>query len=341
MEFCHFMSSPVSVQFPLWTREVRPIQMWTEVRRFTSPFQRRGANYPSGLLTALHTHARTWTETCIYMELSLLSPFCSLLALWMRTVSWQCTFYLIYVVSLPPPPFHSFSFQSLSFSLPLSLAGSFSCPRLFYSHFLTPAPIPPSVFYLTSYPPSRLFWCACWCVTKGGGGWLVVGGLDRHLILALPHNVGMCNLFKIRFPRWVLSLAMVSTIMRVYTVVLLSLPLSLCLLCLAMTLLYMNLQFFPSLSGGGGSNSSKSLQAMAAVHVSQQVTVKRQTALELTRSEWKDRQIRKKDDRRGQTWGSRWGICLVKPRSLSITVVVALHDITVHTKVHKKLLFFF
>lgn len=111
----------------------------------------------------------------------------------------------------------------------------------------------------------------------------MVGGLDGHLILALPHNVGMCNLFKIRFPRWVLSLAMVSMIMRVYTVVLLSLPPSLCLLYLAVALLYMNLQFFLSPSGGwigGGSNSSKSLQAMVAVHVNQQVTVKCQTALE-------------------------------------------------------------
>lgn len=287
------------------------------------------------ILTHAHElkRAYTWNSHCCHLFVLFLRCEC---ARWAGNALFTSS-----MSSLYPPPFHSFSFQSLSFSLPLSLAGSFSCPRLFYSHFLTPAPIPPSVFYLTSYPPSRLFWCACWCVTKGGGGWLVVGGLDRHLILALPHNVGMCNLFKIRFPRWVLSLAMVSTIMRVYTVVLLSLPLSLCLLCLAMTLLYMNLQFFPSLSGGGGSNSSKSLQAMAAVHVSQQVTVKRQTALELTRSEWKDRQIRKKDDRRGQTWGSRWGICLVKPRSLSITVVVALHDITVHTKVHKKLLFFF
>lgn len=51
----------------------------------------------------------------------------------------------------------------------------------------------------------------------------MVGGLDGHLILALPHNVGMCNLLKIR---WVLSSAMASSIVRVYTVVLLSLPLS-------------------------------------------------------------------------------------------------------------------
>lgn len=35
-----------------------------------------------------------------------------------------------------------------------------------------------------------------------------------------------------------------------------------------------------SIAVGGGNNSSKSLQAMAAVHVSQQVTVKCQTALE-------------------------------------------------------------
>lgn len=95
----------------------------------------------------------------------------------------------------------------------------------------------------------------------------MVGGLDRHLILALAHNVGMCDFFKIRFPWWVLSLAMESTMVRVYTVVLLSFPRSLCFLCL---LLFMNLQFFPLLSGGRGggwaSSSSKSLQAMAAVN---------------------------------------------------------------------------
>lgn len=126
----------------------------------------------------------------------------------------------------------------------------FLLPSSFYSHFLTPAPIPPSlplVFYLTSPLPVVLV--GALVCHEGDGSWLVVGGLNGHLILALPHIVGMCNLFKIRFPRWVLSLAMVSTIMRVYTVVLLSLPLSLCLLCLAMTLLYMNLQFFPSLLG--------------------------------------------------------------------------------------------
>lgn len=173
MEFCHFMSSPVSVQFPLWTREVRPIQMWTEVRRFTSPFQRRGANYPSGLLTALHTHARTWTETCIYMELSLLSPFCSLLALWMRTVSWQCTFYLIYVVSLPPPfPLFLFSVivilsafvSGWLFLLPSSFLLSLSHPRThpslcLLSHLLPPFPV--------------VLVCVLVCHE---GGWRLIGG---------------------------------------------------------------------------------------------------------------------------------------------------------------------
>lgn len=56
----------------------------------------------------------------------------------------------------------------------------------------------------------------------------MVGGLDGHLILALPHDVGMCDFFKTRFPRWVLSLAMVSKSMGVCTVDLLSTPLSLC-----------------------------------------------------------------------------------------------------------------
>lgn len=110
----------------------------------------------------------------------------------------------------------------------------------------------------------------------------MVGGLDGHLILALPHNVGMCNLLKIR---WVLSSAMASSIVRVYTVVLLSLPLSFVSL---MSGFDTSVHEFSVLSiavrgeGGVGESckSSKSLRAMAAAHVSQQVTVKRQTALE-------------------------------------------------------------
>lgn len=69
---------------------------------------------------------------------------------------------------------------------------------------------PPPIF------PSCFGVCAG-VMKEGEGGCLLIGGLlvwTGHLILALPHNVGMCN-FKIRFPRWVLSLAM---IIKVYTV---------------------------------------------------------------------------------------------------------------------------
>lgn len=203
--------------------------MRTEVRRFTSLFQRWGEKFPCGLLAVwlsneqkceLASQAHKQTEMCIYMEVLLLLFFCCL-GLWMCTMSWQSTFHLI---SFSLPPQSSFFHSS---SMPLSLAGSFSCPLHFTLTFSPPHPSLPPVFYLTS-PLLVVLVCALVCHEEGGG-WLVVGGLDRHLILALPHNVGMCNLFKIRFPRWVLSIAMVSTIMRVCTVGLLSLPHSLCL----------------------------------------------------------------------------------------------------------------
>ena len=249
-------------------------------------FSGEGQNSPNSLLTALssvafaqtnantHTckHAYTWKSHCCC-----LSVFCFVKVHGERAMCFSPHLF----PSTPPPPTLPFT-HCHSLCLCLSLALSLA---LFFSFTFSPphASLPPSlppVFYLTSLLVVLVCELVC---HEGGGGWLVVGGLDGHLILALPHNVGMCNLFKIRFPRWVLSLAMVSMIMRVYTVVLLSLPPSLCLLYLAVALLYMNLQFFLSPSGGwigGGSNSSKSLQAMVAVHVNQQVTVKCQTALE-------------------------------------------------------------
>ncbi len=60
--------------------------------------------------------------------------------------------------------------------------------------------------------------------------------------------------------------------------------LSLCLLCLALTLLCMNLHFFPSLSLGE-KKTQQFPKACKPWHVSQQVTVKRQTPSEQTRSE--------------------------------------------------------
>lgn len=72
------------------------------------------------------------------------------------------------VLSIPPPP------PIFLFSLILSAFVSgwlFLLPSSFYSHFLTPAPIPsslPPVFYLTSPLPVVLV-CALVCHEEGGG----------------------------------------------------------------------------------------------------------------------------------------------------------------------------
>lgn len=146
------------------------------------------------------------------MEVPLLLPFlfspCEC-AWWAVSALFTSSHHLYFLVF----PNYS-SFHTLSFSLPLSPPGSIPLPSSFYSHFRTPALPFSSSCLLSHHLPPVVLVCALVC-HEGGGGWLVVGGLDGHLILALPHNVGMCDFFKIRFPRWVLSLAMVSTLLRV------------------------------------------------------------------------------------------------------------------------------
>lgn len=195
------------------------------------------------LLPMLHLHTH---NQCIYMDVSLLLSFCSPLALWMCMVSWQYAFHLISSSLLICFLLLFTHCHSLCFCLWLALS-----PALFYllslSHPCTPSSLPP-VFYLTSPLPVVLV-CALVC-HEGGGGWLVVvGGLDGHLILALPHNVGMCDFFKIRFPRWVLSLVMHDN-GSLHSGPIVSPSLFVPLMSGYGTSVHEYMQFFPSLAGG-------------------------------------------------------------------------------------------
>lgn len=194
------------------------------------PFSRWREKFPCGLLAVwqaseqkceLASRAHKQTEM-LHIHGSLIVV--ALLLPWTVNVHNELAKHFSSHLILSTPPIFFFSTHPLclclwlALSLALFILLSLSLPRTRSSLLSSISPPPLPVVLV----------CALVCHEEGGG-WLVVGGLDRHLILALPHNVGMCNLFKIRFPRWVLSTAMVSTIMRVCTVGLLSLPHSLCL----------------------------------------------------------------------------------------------------------------
>ena len=206
------------------------------------------------------------------MKVPLLPSVCSLPALWgggAGNAFFPSPRPLYFLFS--PPSFFLFAFVSRWLvPLPSSFLNSLSHPR---------TPPPPSLLPSISPTLPLVLVCALGCHGGGGGGGCrLIGGLDGHLILALPHNVGMCDFFKIRFPRWVLSSAMASTIMRVCTVVLLSLPRSLSLFMFGFCPWILFAALPPvAVVGEKSSRGSKSLRAMAAVNASQQVTVKCQT----------------------------------------------------------------
>lgn len=220
--------------------------------------------------------AHTYTTKCTHTRKSYCCPFVVLLC---ECAQWagSALFISSHHSATPLPP------KSSSF-LP-----SFVSDRLFLSsfnsHFLTPRTHSSILSSISPLPSCFYLVCALVCHEQGGG-WLVAGGLDGHLILALSHNVGMCYLFKIWFPRWVLSMQDEhdhDSLHNCPCVCFFSLCVS-CVLLLYLNILETQVRWVCSIN-------PENLQNITVVHVNQHMTVNRQAALEWP---WVKRQVKVK-----------------------------------------------
>lgn len=284
---CCWMFYKVSI-VPFETREV--VHMQTEVRSFTSPFRWWGADFPLAPLsnvtfahTSEHTHiAQIWKCHCFCLFVLLLLHKC---ARWAGS--------LLFTSSHPlcPPLQYSSSFHSLSFCLPLSLCWFFTVRSSLYALPFTPAPLTfPTHSTLPSISPRLPWLCVCvWCFTKGMGvdWWFRTDTWYWHCLTmweCVTSKLGFwggCCPTQWGVPSWECTQWS---------------------FCLSLTCYYSHTTFVSGFSWffvAEKKKSSKSLQAMAAADVIQQVTVKcqnsfKQTLLNVFLHPCKDRQIRRR-----------------------------------------------